>query len=269
MICYNYNIFISSWGVFSMKSYYVRLVRAARWRLPPQEAAEVLEDYRDILSAVPRSEEELLRDFGSPAEAVRPLCAPKAYRLWLAVFALLAACLLFPLFYMAFPYARVPLSWFTAFHWPAVLLSGLILALVWFRRTPASPVKGLPAAMCLLLAACVGEALLFVWFSSFLDAPQAPHLVGRTALWSLLALALLAALSGLRGLVNARLQNRRWLGLYTLSLTAACLALHFSLILTCMSVDPAYHGNPLLYHWPAQLALPSLLGLAGTVLALC
>ena len=50
--------------------YLSRLSRAARWYLPPAEAAEVLEDYREIVAG--RSEEELRRDLGTPRAAMRP-----------------------------------------------------------------------------------------------------------------------------------------------------------------------------------------------------
>ena len=64
--------------------YFSRLSRAARWYLPPSEAAEVLEDYREIVKG--RSGEELRRDLGTPGAAVKQLVQPKAYRRWLAVF---------------------------------------------------------------------------------------------------------------------------------------------------------------------------------------
>ena len=64
------------------RDYLSRLSRAARWYLPPAEAAEVLEDYREIVAG--RSEEELRRDLGTPRAAMRQLAQPKAYRRWLA-----------------------------------------------------------------------------------------------------------------------------------------------------------------------------------------
>ena len=44
------------------KDYMTRLERAARWRLPPQEAEDVIADYREMVGDPPRPEEELLRD---------------------------------------------------------------------------------------------------------------------------------------------------------------------------------------------------------------
>ena len=51
------------------RDYLSRLSRAARWYLPPAEAAEVLEDYREIVAG--RSEEELRRGLGTPRAAMR------------------------------------------------------------------------------------------------------------------------------------------------------------------------------------------------------
>ena len=76
------------------RDYLSRLSRAARWYLPPAEAAEVLEDYREIVEG--RSEEELRRDLGTPRAAMRQLAQPKAYRRWLMVFFVLSACVLLP-----------------------------------------------------------------------------------------------------------------------------------------------------------------------------
>ena len=56
------------------RDYLSRLSRAARWYLPPAEAAEVLEDYREIVAG--RSEEELRRDLGTPRAAMRQPAAP-------------------------------------------------------------------------------------------------------------------------------------------------------------------------------------------------
>ena len=79
------------------KDYMTRLERAVRWRLPPQEAEDVIADYREIVGNPPRSEEELHREVGDPEQAVKLLTSPlNAYRVWLLVFGLMAACLRLP-----------------------------------------------------------------------------------------------------------------------------------------------------------------------------
>ena len=74
------------------RDYLSKLTRALRWYLPPAEAAEVLEDYREIVEG--RSEEELRREVGAPWETARRLAQPKAHRRWLAAFGTLTVCLL-------------------------------------------------------------------------------------------------------------------------------------------------------------------------------
>lgn len=54
----------------------------------------MLEDYREIVEG--RSEEELRQDLGTPRAAMRQLAQPKAYRRWLAVFAVSAVCVVLP-----------------------------------------------------------------------------------------------------------------------------------------------------------------------------
>ena len=120
------------------RNYLSRLSRAARWYLPPAEAAEVLEDYREIVEG--RSGEELRRDLGTPRAAMRQLAQPKAYRRWLAVFLVLSACVLLP----AAGVVRSELSWLfglflndlmqTPRYAEMLLPLGTVLALVWFRR---------------------------------------------------------------------------------------------------------------------------------------
>ena len=61
------------------KDYLTRLTQAARWQLPPKEAAEVAADYRDILAGDGRTEEALVQEVGTPWQAVRLGRPPKSY----------------------------------------------------------------------------------------------------------------------------------------------------------------------------------------------
>ena len=62
------------------QSYLDQITRAARWRLPPAEAKEVVEDYQDLLTEDARSEADLRREVGEPVEVVRQLEQGKSYR---------------------------------------------------------------------------------------------------------------------------------------------------------------------------------------------
>ena len=76
------------------RDYFSRLSLWARWYLSKKEAAEVLEDYREIIDG--RSEEELRRDIGRPKDAVCCLVQPAVYQRWLKVFAVLSVAVLIP-----------------------------------------------------------------------------------------------------------------------------------------------------------------------------
>lgn len=88
-------------------TYFEALTRAARWRLPPAEAQEVLEDYAAMLEETPRSEEDLRREVGDPTAAVMALVEPKKYRRWAALFilALAAVALILTVLFLMHSYA--------------------------------------------------------------------------------------------------------------------------------------------------------------------
>lgn len=165
------------------KDYMARLEQAARWRLPREEAEDVIADYRDIVGTPPRSEEELRREVGDPEQVVRLLVQPpRAYYAWLAVFAALAACLL------AAALAPLPASpsymllkwyeWGGSFHLvdaPVNILTllpflqlaagtGLCLACFLRRRDRVKPALPRGVILCgLLMLAALAYAWWVVW----------------------------------------------------------------------------------------------------------
>ena len=70
--------------------YLAKFSRAVRWRLPPQEAEEAISDYRELIFQEERDESKLVEELGEPVQAAHLLTDVKAYRRWLAVFAVLA-----------------------------------------------------------------------------------------------------------------------------------------------------------------------------------
>ena len=76
------------------KDYLTRLTQAARWQLPPKEAAEVAADYRDILAGDGRTEGALVQEVGTPWQAVRLVRSPKSYGRWVMAFTELAGCMI-------------------------------------------------------------------------------------------------------------------------------------------------------------------------------
>lgn len=271
------------------KDYMTRLERAARWRLPPQEAAEVISDYRDIISSPPRSEEELRREVGDPEQVVKLLVSsPRAYRVWLAAFAVMAACILalgvsptvigYPIWLSFFDVqAEYPLG-------PILAVPGAAAALVWFRwqgRKEGRLPKAIPILLAVLLA-YIGGVLLFCWvntrdYEGFtamwgtmkpLIGPN--NAVPRSMYLSQLAMIYtcpLIALAGVFGLAKARMGDRRWSAVYVLALTAiltALLVLHLATNMTAYENAEALAGRML-----ARCSAAAATGLIATGVALC
>lgn len=266
------------------RDYLSRLSRAARWYLPPAEAAEVLEDYREIVAG--RSEEELRRDLGTPRAAMRQLAQPKAYRRWLAAFAGLTVCLLLPsgdvvlselndILFTAFG------LWFfngiTRPPWYAepLLPLGIVLALVWFQRNGRKePVlsKWIVPLLLLLLLGIAGMSFL-AWmilterwdllnsvlnFLCFGNPWMVRLLLGLDAL--------AAGIIGMAGLIKARLTDRRWRAVYVLGLTGAAACAFMWKMFSCMTWEygPGWQ-TPLVMRY----AFIILMGFIGTGVSLC
>ncbi len=277
------------------KDYMARLEWAARWRLPPQEANDVIADYRDIVGDPPRPEDELLRDLGSPRAAIRPLTPQKQYRVWLAVFALLAACPLLP------GLGPLPGMWrlwdfclrtriFGLYINDILPFLGMACALIWFRWKGQKQGR-LPRAVPALLAvaaACTVAVLAVDWvwmrdpvgFSALLGEvpvrvlgifplgwtrPTTVLLLNDTLGWvGCFAMALLALL----GLVKARTGDRRWAAVYILALTAVLVSAETLAFLNNMEIG----GNITPDWWMPYLRLWAIhagMGLVGAGVALC
>lgn len=281
------------------KSWLTRFSRAARWRLEAKEAEEVIADYREIVGGSLRTEEELIQDLGKPRDAVKPLVDPKAYRVWLAVFLALAACIVLP---GTSPLPGGYYRWYWLFvnrpFWviqlgAVLLVLGAAGAVVWFRRKGSKSEK-LPGAVPVLLA------VLLVWLVLVLGASWMwlhdplgfAEMWGKTpvyVLWvrigppgytvyrsvSLLGGALEWAgglgmtVIGIFALVKARTGDRRWTAVYVLAVTIMLVSLKQLAVLTDMSPHMPRGEWPVLlgyfYRWVTMAAV----GLVGTGVALC
>lgn len=263
------------------RDYFSRLSLAARWYLPPAEAAEVLEDYREIVAG--RSEEELRREVGSPRETVRRLAQPKAYRRWLMVFAVLTVCMVLPsvdavLSEISWQLIRLFQIWLlpggiaqTSRYAEWMLPLGTVLALAWFRhngRKERALSKWLaPLLVFLLLGIAWVSFLAWTVFAEQWDLLNSllpeNHWLMR---FSIGACALAAGVVGMLGLVKARLTDRRWLAVYILGLTGAVACVFVWKLFSSMSPDfsPGWQ-MPLVMRY----AFITLLGLLGTGVSLC
>jgi len=254
------------------RDYLSRLGRAARWYLPPAEAAEVLEDYKELIEQEPRSEEDLRRDLGTPREAVRQLAQPKVYRRWLAMFITLAACMLVP--------AAMTLD---TVYWSPILnlvyviapCLGFALSFLWFQRN-GSREGTLPKGIVPLLAVLL-LGMAWVWFWNWVLLAERFDVIsfvisfifpdrGWMVSLTLELDALAAALIGMFGLVEARLGDRRWRAVYVWGLTGVVLSIFLWRMLTHMSFDPSANWQ---LPYILRLAFITAAGLVGTGVSLC
>lgn len=257
------------------QDYLTRLTRAARWQLPPKEAAEVAADYGDMLAGDGRTEKALIQEVGTPWQAVRLVRSPKSYGRWLLVFALLAGCLALPLYWLLVWYTPMLSGvWWSGFIFGLLLLGGgLGLSLFWFGRQGRRERLSRSWYACMaglaVLLACVW-GLTGVCFSPKLIELAArwdPGRVGPAIHTCLRLIGLLAALAGLLGAVRARLADRRWRAVYVLGLTVLLAALLLYSVLT--SMDLTATGEPWWFPYLWRMALLTGLGLAGTEVSLC
>ena len=274
------------------KDYMTRLERAARWRLPPREADDVIADYREMVGDPPRPEEELLRELGRPRDAVRPLVQPRQYRIWLAVFVFLSACIL------SFGFSvydwRLWLIYFddhihgTEYYISYVVtVLGAVIAMMWFHQQGRKGTR-LPRAIPILLAvllACCGGVMLYCWagsrdFDSFAmmwgtyTTWIGPNSVTPISTSVHLPLSFMAdgsviiAIAGVFWLVKARTVDRRWAAVYIMALTFILAALN--VVAAIYSMDPTFVTIEELYRQQLfQSAGITAVGLIGTGVALC
>ena len=269
--------------------YLKRLSRAARWRLPWQEAEEVIGDYRELLG------DSGGEDFGDPVEAVRLVARPGTYRRWLAVFgALCVLALAAPvsgLYNLPFDLGVVlflPVlgdlwAFFTRNEgFPVVLsLLGMAMAWLWFRRHGARPPERTALRrVCPLLAVellFVAGAWALFCLTAALEFSAADEILAFLEAWrpwSLRVPRLIVVLGGplcgglgICGLVRARVEDRRWLAVYIWGLTAAGLCAAVLALFGSMSID---FTSPDWWVSYARLFLGlTAAGLLGTGWALC
>ena len=271
------------------KDYMTRLERAARWRLPPQEAEDVIADYREMVGDPPRQEEELLRDLGKPRDAVRPLTRKRPYYIWLAVFLVMSACILtqgisptsigYPIWRIYFNGYLERIVGYT------VVVLGAVTALVWFRwqgRKEARLPRAIPILLALLLVWC-GGVMLYCWAASR-DFVSFATMWGTYKPWIgpndsasvsfyvpldiMIYGSFAISLAGVAWLVKARTVDRRWAAVYILALAAILAAL--SVVAMATSMDPTFFTPEELFRQQLlESAGITAVGLIGAGVALC
>ena len=253
--------------------YLRRFARSVRWQLPPEEAGEVLSDYRELVEG--SEEGRLVEKLGKPYQAARLLRTNRTYFRWLAVFGVLAACTLLPVLYLLgmeglWRLAR-PAGLFTLFFVGAVLLSHF-----WFRTAGVKgerrPKALFTALLAVLLVAAAAAAFMF-WLAWYILAVyhgitlQIPVPLGPAAIFTLRVLGVFSVLAGVIGLVKSRTEDRRWLALYIVSFTALFLCVSVYAVLTSMDVSAS--AVDWVGPWCGRNVLLGIAGLVGAGLALC
>lgn len=269
--------------------YLKKLSRAARWRLPYTEAEEVIGDYRELLG------DSGGEDFGDPVEAVRLLERPREYRRWLAVFLLLSVIalaapvsglfnLLFDLGVVLFlPVLGDLWAFFTRNEAFSMILSllGMALAWIWFRRCGVRPPERVALRrVCPLLAVellfMAGAWALFCLAAAleFSAGDAIPAFLNACRPWSIRIPRLFVELGGplcgclgIRGLMRARMEDRRWLAVYIWGLTAAGLCTAVLALLSSMSMD--FTSPDWWVSYARMLLGVTAAGVLGTGWALC
>ena len=254
------------------EKYLSKFSRAARWRLPPQEAEEAISDYRELLFQTERDESKLVEELGEPIQAAHLLTDVKSYRRWLAVFGILV----FGLFQCA-RWCWTGRSSFlgafgkSSFWFPVwVMMVGLALSLFWFRRhgRKTGPV---PVRVLLVLAAelAVGAGMMACAYCVL-----TPSVVPLVTEWQAALFIGLFSYGGtafafiaLVVLILARCRDRRWLALYALSVTVAALCVIVTFWLRRM--DLIFGIDEFRFYMVPRMIPVGIVGLLGTGVALC
>lgn len=214
----------------SEKEYLSRFALAVRWRLGAQEAAEAIEDYRELLACEQDAAQTPVQRFGTPVQAARLLVNWKAYLQWLAAFAVMSISVL----WMAAGvwsdrgvYAWFPMWMMDGIVRAAVLMGTGTLAALWgFRRRErvGVPVRRVLWALAAIAAVGAAAAACIAYFCVEL-LPRTEELTPQeidSAVCTLHAVmycagAVLAA-AALAALIAARFEGRRWRAAYVLAL---------------------------------------------------
>ena len=262
------------------EQYLKKFSRAVRWRLPPQESEDAIADYRELIFQPERDESRLVEELGEPVQAAHLLTDVKAYRRWLAVFAVLAVGVFMMARWCFTGRSRFDYVFdFRQYWFPVwVMMVGMVLSQYWFRRhgQKSGPLsKRLIVGLVVVLAA---GAAIMGWtchvtspeFLERLTTEPLPDLLRRQAsqLPDLLRYGgTLCALAAFAGLVLAKLCDRRWLAVYALALTVAALCAIVTFWLRSMSLD--WGTDELREYFFPRMVLVGTAGLIGTGVALC
>lgn len=281
------------------RDYISRLSFLARWRFSPEEAEDIISDYREMIANEPGTDTELVQRFGTPWAALRQIPSAGISRTWLAGFALSCVCVLAPAAWaLWFNVNQVMLRMVIVYQWnvPSFLLTdrlgevifsplaptlmlvlGLAAPLLWFRhrckeKQPLTRAMLLTMIMLLALLAGLWCIILkiecdfdgFVQLLAPCSASVKTWTVIRGVCFGVPTAA--AAVSGTAGLILSRAKNRRWRAVYALALLLAVLCAGFMHELHSMALDGGDGWRIFNLRYYMML---TIIGLFGTGVSLC
>ena len=252
------------------KTYLKQFSRLVRWRLPAEEAEDVISDYKELLSIQPEDGQELVKKLGTPFAAVQQLKTAKEYKCWLVVFSALTLCSAF-FFCGLFTGGDFGWRYSQAFN-TAIFYLFIGLAAFWKWKSPRG--KGKCPGLLSVMLGLLGTAAVLAALIAFWLIPIIQYLKGDVPFISgdwvapLFAAVLrldsgLAFILGITGLINSRLRDRRWLSVSTMAVTVLFIAMNMVLLMTSLSDPDAV--------CPAVMRLipPAVIGILGVIWSLC
>lgn len=243
----------------SSYTYYKRLSRAARWFMPPREARELMEDYREMLAGM--DDATAVSRFGMPVRAVLAAAGKRDILSWHGVFLGLVVLLILPaVFVLSGVGYPIMLGMFTG-HMLAILL------LVWFGmggrgRGAGRLSNALLGSFCLLSVLDIVLCAVILYFSTHIFASSGLYLG-----WMLRVCLVLYSIVGIAGVALARISDRRWSAVAVLSAAGIAVCAYILGIICSMdpTSDPAVMLNKLWFN----SVLVTAAGILTAVVSLC
>lgn len=209
------------------KKYLNKLSRIAYWFLRREDAADVMEDYNDIL-VEQESDGELPYTFEDPYQIIKPLLDTKQYWLWMSKFCLMAVSMI--LICVALCARRYRVEWLACLY-----LFGQGISVFCFHRTNQDRFHGssMKKPGYIILAETVLNIAFFVmmgWlYTEFktkghtaLDTLD-PSCIGKNIFYVMCILAIVVTITGVYGLYKARVCDQQWSAVYNLGMTIVML----------------------------------------------
>ena len=261
------------------KTYLKSLNRHLRWRLPREEAEDVIGDYRELiddhLQAEKGQKEEaaVLERLGKPASAARALGTSRDYLLWMSVFVLLCASLIYMILLVLVRNTDFEQFTFETRMDYVLFYLSVGLTAFWKGKGPKGEISSpklrpalLGTAGFVLIPIGMGvfllNILMAITIEEYVDFERWQWVTPVFKTVFILA-GFLCFLAAAMGLVNSRIRERRWISVCALALIG--LFLCTELLLYLCSLDNANTAIPFF----STLILPVGVGAAGVIWSLC